>query len=162
MMVRLYDYLVPVADESGEWPNLRSALADLPTGERKVLLTSLFKPERMPGSMERLTTLVVDVDVSFGDLLTVLAEAGEQILSDAKQVAQKSGVGAETVMHHSFTGRVCDVVIKEATDWKADLIVIGTHGRRGAGRFFLGSDAEQVLRLATVPVLLVRDPGKAG
>jgi len=72
MMVRLYDYLVPVADESGEWPNLRSALADLPTDERKVLLTSLFKPERMPGSMERLTTLVVDVDVSFGDLLTVL------------------------------------------------------------------------------------------
>ena len=63
MMVRLYDYLVPVADESGEWPNLRSALADLPTDERKVLLTSLFKPERMPGSMERLTTLVVDVDV---------------------------------------------------------------------------------------------------
>jgi len=99
---------------------------------------------------------------NIGDLLTVLAEAGEQILSDAKQVAQKSGVGAETVMHHSFTGRVCDVVIKEATDWKADLIVIGTHGRRGAGRFFLGSDAEQVLRLATVPVLLVRDPGKAG
>jgi len=99
---------------------------------------------------------------NIGDLLTVLAEAGEQILSDAKQVAQNSGVGAETVMHHSFTGRVCDVVIKEATDWKADLIVIGTHGRRGAGRFFLGSDAEQVLRLATVPVLLVRDPGKAG
>lgn len=99
---------------------------------------------------------------NIGELLTVLAEAGEQILSDAKQVAQKSGVTAETALHHSFTGRICDVVIKEATDWKADLIVIGTHGRRGAGRFFLGSDAEQVLRLAPVPVLLVRDTGKAG
>jgi nucleotide-binding universal stress UspA family protein len=99
---------------------------------------------------------------NIGELLTVLAEAGEQILSDAKQVAQKGGVTAETVLHHSFTGRICDVVIKEATDWKADLIVIGTHGRRGAGRFFLGSDAEQVLRLAPVPVLLVRDTGKAG
>jgi nucleotide-binding universal stress UspA family protein len=34
--------------------------------------------------------------------------------------------------------------------------VLGTHGRRGASRWLLGSDAEQVLRLATVPVLLVR------
>jgi hypothetical protein len=72
MMVRLYDYVVPVADAAAGVPNLHQALADLPTAERKALLTSLFKPERMPGSMERLTTLVVDVDASFGDLLTVL------------------------------------------------------------------------------------------
>ncbi|MGH2489773.1 MAG: hypothetical protein ACRDFR_09190 [Candidatus Limnocylindria bacterium] len=72
MMVRLYDYDIPVADPEANVPNLREALADLPIAERKVLLTSLFKPERMPGSMERLTTLVVDVDTSFGDLLTVL------------------------------------------------------------------------------------------
>ena len=72
MMVRLYDYDIPVADSEANVPNLREALADLPTAERKILLTSLFKPERMPGSMERLTTLVADVDASFGDLLTVL------------------------------------------------------------------------------------------
>jgi hypothetical protein len=72
MMVKLYDYSIPVADPAGDVPDLRVALADLPTAERKILLTSLFKPERMPGSMERLTTLVADVDVSFGDLLTVL------------------------------------------------------------------------------------------
>jgi nucleotide-binding universal stress UspA family protein len=41
------------------------------------------------------------------------------------------------------------------------LIVIGTHGRRGAQRLFLGSDAEQTLRLATVPVLLVRSDAAA-
>lgn len=71
-MVRLYDYEVPAADPAANVPNLREALVDLSGAERKVLLTSLFKPERMPGSMERLTTLVVDVDASFGDLLTVL------------------------------------------------------------------------------------------
>ena len=71
-MVRLYDYAVPAADGENGIPNLREALAELSTAERKVLLTSLFKPERMPGSMERLTTLVPDVDASFGDLLTVL------------------------------------------------------------------------------------------
>jgi len=96
---------------------------------------------------------------NIGELLSVLAEGGEKILAEAKRDAQARGVDAETALHHSLSGRVCDVVIKEATDWKADLIVIGTHGRRGAGRLFLGSDAEQVLRLATVPVLLVRDTG---
>lgn len=71
MMVHLYDYAVPVAGEDGA-PNLRESLAALPTEERKVLLAALFKPERMPGTMERLTTLVADVDVSFADLLTLL------------------------------------------------------------------------------------------
>ena len=99
---------------------------------------------------------------NIGDLLTLLAEGGEKILADAKRDVQERGLSAETVLHHSFSGRVCDVIVKEAADWKADLIVIGTHGRRGAGRLFLGSDAEQVLRLAPVPVLLVRDRGSAG
>jgi hypothetical protein len=71
MMVHLYDYAVPVAGQDGA-PNLRDALADLATEERKVLLASLFKPERMPGTMERLTTLVADVDLSFADLLILL------------------------------------------------------------------------------------------
>ena len=71
MMVHLYDYAVPVAGEDGA-SNLRQSLAGLATEERKVLLAGLFKPERMPGTMERLTTLVADVDVSFGDLLTLL------------------------------------------------------------------------------------------
>jgi nucleotide-binding universal stress UspA family protein len=99
---------------------------------------------------------------NIGELLTELAESGERLLSDAKRDLQARGVTVETALHHSFTGRVCDVIVKEATDWKADLIVIGTHGRRGAGRLFLGSDAEQVLRLAPVPVLLVRDRSGGG
>ena len=94
---------------------------------------------------------------NIGDLLTQLAESGEKLLSDAKRDLQKQGLTVETVQHHSMSGRVCDVIVKEAADWKADLIVIGTHGRRGAGRLLLGSDAEQVLRLAPVPVLLVRE-----
>ena len=71
-MVHLYDYEVPVADEAAGVPNLREALAGLPEGERKTLLTGLFRPERIPGTMERLSTLVADVDASFADLLTLL------------------------------------------------------------------------------------------
>ncbi len=72
MMVHLYDYEVPVADAAAGVPNLREALADLDDEDRKALLGGLFKPERMPGTMERLSTLVTDLDASFADLLTLL------------------------------------------------------------------------------------------
>lgn len=74
MMVRLFDYDVPAAD--GDLvPSLRQVLETLGTEERRTLLTTLFKPERMPGTMERLTTLVEDVDVSFGNALITLDNA---------------------------------------------------------------------------------------
>jgi len=57
---------------------------------------------------------------------------------------------------------VCDVVAEQASIWKADLIVIGTHGRRGAKRLLMGSDAEQIVRSAPAPVLLVRMPAVKG
>jgi len=72
MMVHLYDYEVPVADEAAGIPQLSALLADLPDEDRKALLGGLFKQERMPGTMERLSTLVTDLDASFRDLLTLL------------------------------------------------------------------------------------------
>lgn len=75
MMVRLYDYEVPAADEAAGIPELRAALETLGPEERRTLLTGLFKPERMPGTMERLTTLVEDVDTSFANALVTLDNA---------------------------------------------------------------------------------------
>jgi len=72
MMVHLYDYAVPVADPEAGIFDLRTALAELATADRKALLTGLFKPERIPGTMERLSTLVAEVDVAFADLLTLV------------------------------------------------------------------------------------------
>jgi nucleotide-binding universal stress UspA family protein len=43
-----------------------------------------------------------------------------------------------------------------AKEWRADLIIMGTHGRRGVNRLVFGSDAELVIRTAPVPVMLVR------
>jgi len=96
-----------------------------------------------------------------GDLLALLREGGEKILADAKAQVDAAGLVADTVLRESLAGRVCDLVAAEATVWPAELIVIGTHGRRGAQRLFLGSDAEQTLRLASVPVLLVRSDATA-
>jgi nucleotide-binding universal stress UspA family protein len=92
------------------------------------------------------------------DLLSLLRESGEQLLAKARAQVEAAGLPAETLMLDSFRGRVCDLVVEQAKSWAAELIVIGTHGRRGASRLLLGSDAEQVLRLAPVPVLLVRAP----
>lgn len=72
MMVHLYDYTVLPAEPEAGIPNLRDALADLGDEDRKALLGGLFKTERMPGTMERLSTLVTDLDASFADLLTLL------------------------------------------------------------------------------------------
>lgn len=94
-----------------------------------------------------------------GDMYPQLRDAGEAILDDGKAQVAAAGIPVDVALRDTFEGRVCDLVVDEAARWPADLIVIGTHGRRGPGRLLLGSDAEQILRLAPVPVLLVRTPG---
>ena len=90
------------------------------------------------------------------ELMPRLRAAGERILAEAKAIAAVSGVVAETVLIETFAGRLSELVVGQARAWRADLLVIGTHGRRGVGRVLLGSDAEQIMRIAGVPVLLVR------
>jgi nucleotide-binding universal stress UspA family protein len=91
-----------------------------------------------------------------GDVLNLLREVGAEILAQGAASVRAAGLAVDTVLKDSFTGRVSDLVIKEAGVWPADLIVLGTHGRRGLGRLFMGSDAETIVRSALVPVLLIR------
>ena len=92
-MVHLYDYEVPVADPAAGIPAMREALADLGDEDRKALLGGLFKQERMPGTMERLSTLVTDLDVSYADLLTLLDNAARArrfvAIDEAKEVLDR-------------------------------------------------------------------------
>ncbi len=96
-----------------------------------------------------------------GDVIGMLVDVGAQILAAAKARVEANGLAVETFLSESFGSRVCDVVVEQATLWNADLIVIGTHGRRGVRRLLIGSDAEQIVRTAPVPVLLVRPHGEA-
>jgi nucleotide-binding universal stress UspA family protein len=95
-------------------------------------------------------------------LQEVLEEAGRRIVDESVETVRAAGVACEGSLGNTLQGRICELVVEEAREWKADVIVIGTHGRRGVSRFMLGSDAEQILRLAPVPVLLVREPLAAG
>jgi len=89
-------------------------------------------------------------------VLPQLRKGSERIVLAARDRAQAAGVSADTLCVECFARRTSDVIVEQAAAWPADLIVIGTHGRRGVSRLMLGSDAEQVLRLASVPVLLIR------
>ena len=53
-------------------------------------------------------------------------------------------------------------IAKQAEASACDLVILGTHGRRGVDRLLLGSDAEQIARIAPVPVMLVRQPHRKG
>lgn len=91
-----------------------------------------------------------------GELLQVMREAGDKVLDAALEVAQSAGVEADKQLFDRFGERLGEVVANAARDWNADLIVLGTHGRRGIGRVLLGSGAEQIIRLAPTPVLVIR------
>ena len=90
------------------------------------------------------------------DLIPSFREGGERLLAKAKAVADKARVPASTVMREVIGGPAAGPIVREARKQGADLIVLGTHGRRGVRRLVLGSDAEQVVRTSRVPVLLVR------
>ncbi|CDZ77618.1 Putative universal stress protein [Legionella massiliensis] len=86
-------------------------------------------------------------------------EAGHNLLARAKEIiTPHSTAKIETYLLElkPFGGRLSELIIKEAQAWPADLLILGTHGRRGFSRLIIGSVAENVLRLATMSVLLVR------
>ena len=91
-----------------------------------------------------------------GELVSAMRDSGNKVLDDAMAIARSAGVPAESQLYDKLGERLAEVVADDARDWNADLVVVGTHGRRGLGRMLLGSGAEQILRLALVPVLVIR------
>lgn len=89
-------------------------------------------------------------------LKEALHNTGVRTLTKGLKKLQGSGISAETALLNAPSGTIDDVINEDALNWKADLIIIGTHGRSGLSRLLLGSVAEDVLRKAPVPVLLVR------
>lgn len=100
-------------------------------------------------------------DAEFGDfnaIIKAMSKSGEEILNKALTVAREAGITAEMklVKIETLGHRITEMIAEEANQWPADLIVIGTHGRRGFNRLLLGSVAEGVVRVVTKPVLLIR------
>ncbi len=91
-----------------------------------------------------------------GELMGNARKNGNLVLQQAQAAAQTCNVSAETKLVEKPGQRLGQTVADEATTWGADLVVVGTHGRRGVGRALLGSGAEQIVRMSPVAVLTVR------
>lgn len=104
------------------------------------------------------------IDYAFGSglyantVIEAMRSDGQKILNQAEALARQKGLEPEAVMIESIGGPAAQFIVEQAKEWPADLVVMGTHGRRGLRRLALGSDAETVLRSVTAPVLLVHRP----
>lgn len=87
-----------------------------------------------------------------------LTDEGHKILNKMQTIAEEMGVHAKTALLEirSRKDRIAEEIILAVKHFKADLLVVGTHGRRGFSHFFLGSVAENVIWIAPIPVLLFR------
>ena len=90
------------------------------------------------------------------DVIPLLKASGQQILEQALARVRGEGIEARGLLVESPEYSAASDIVAQAKKLQADLIVLGTHGRRGLRRLVMGSDAELVLRSTTVPVLLVR------
>lgn len=88
-------------------------------------------------------------------VMRALRDKGQKLLAKAETRARQRRLRVETVLQKIRGRPVADLIIQQAKKWHADVIVLGTHGRRGLSRLLMGSDAEMVVREARIPVLLV-------
>jgi len=144
--------LVPVDGSKTAALGLREAIRLAKEGRSKVRLVHVVDEHGIIG--------VVEAGADVAGFMRALVRSGRAVLDRSQQTAKKLGVDAEKALRESVAGRAADEILAEAKKWRADLIVMGTHGRRGVSRLVIGSNAELVARLANVPVLLVR--GRAG
>ncbi len=117
------------------------------------------------GALLRVTYVVDEAsifsDTEFVDRSAIeraAIHAGHRVLEQARKTAEAEGVAIETKMLEtdSVGEKVAHAIVEEARQWPADLIVVGTHGRKGLRHLFMGSIAEGVMRDSPVPILLVR------
>jgi nucleotide-binding universal stress UspA family protein len=95
------------------------------------------------------------------DLSGPARERGAAMLERWRARVAEAGVPVDTVLLEGVGAHLSEFVEGQVQAWQADVIVLGTHGRRGLARTLIGSGAEQIVRHATVPVLLVRSEAKA-
>ena len=95
------------------------------------------------------------------ELSKALRASGEKVLADAEALVRKHDLPCTSELLKATEGGAAGAIVSQAKKLSADLIVMGTHGRRGLRRLTLGSDAELVLRTSPVPVLMVRDRTEA-
>ena len=102
----------------------------------------------------------VEAGAAIEPILEGLRKSARRTLKRVTARAERAGARTTGALVENFGGRVADAIVAQAKRWRADLIVMGSHGRRGINRALMGSDAETVLRYSRVPVLVVPARGR--
>ncbi|MDV3251516.1 universal stress protein [Devosia sp. BK] len=98
--------------------------------------------------------MMVDTTNMIGELDKAKAESAKATLAAALKLGEASGL--EMSVKHVPNLPAAEGIIAAARELNADLIVMGSHGRRGLGRLLLGSQAAEVLAHADIPVLIIK------
>lgn len=127
------------------------------TAERAVAHAITLAGEQ--GAALRFVTVVNPQITGWGEFLGAeidsLLENARAILERADERARAAGLAPESGPMEARERHIGEVIAQEAADWDADLLVMGTHGRKGFTRLVLGSVAEVTLRTSRVPVLTI-------
>lgn len=128
-------------------------------------LDAAIRLAKETGARLRIVNVIDEVSFNWGtefpdlpEIWDALAANGRALLAKAAATASKGGITAETrLIEIDRLGiRIPEAIAQEAEAWQADLVVVGSHGRRGISHALLGSVAEGVMRVSTKPVLLIR------
>jgi nucleotide-binding universal stress UspA family protein len=125
-------------------------------------LHEAIKIATQQGSRLRLLHIVKEPVLDYGyesglskaGVMASLCQTGKDILNSAEIAARHQGLTPECMMFESVSGPAADVILAQAKQWPASLIVMGTHARHGFLR--IGGDTAQVLADTPVPVIFVR------
>jgi nucleotide-binding universal stress UspA family protein len=140
--------LVPIDGSDTAERGLRDAIGLASAFDSSMVLLSVV--EYYPMMMEMATA------TTWQQVTIDLRSHYQRVLERAHAAANAAGVASEAHLEDAAAARVCDVITDQAREHRCDLIVMGTHGRRGIEHALVGSDAERVIRLAPCAVLLVK------
>jgi nucleotide-binding universal stress UspA family protein len=141
---RCFARIVAGIDDSEPSDAAIAVVAGLPAEDRReVVFCSVADGEDIPGGR----------GYYWADVQEAMRGHAQVVVDRAVALASARGIAAEGAV---LDGHACDALIDFASARDADLIVVGSHGRRGLRRFFLGSVAECIVRRSNVPVLVAR------
>ncbi len=131
---------------------LNHALALAEKTGAKITVVTVTEPSVIvsPGA----EMMMVDTSSIIADLDQAKADSAKQTLAEAEAFAKAAGASVDGL--HIANSPAAEGILLAAKELKADLVVMGSHGRRGLGRLLLGSQAAEVLAHSSLPVLIVK------
>jgi nucleotide-binding universal stress UspA family protein len=115
-----------------------------------------FKPQGTQVKILNVVDLAIPLPTSYAGVIREESlKHGQEVVLRAEQALKRAGYTVQATVEE---GDPKSKIIDQATQWNAELIVVGSHGRKGVDRFLMGSVSEAVVRHAPCSVEIVRMP----